>query len=175
MEACLCGGGTTVKRTRLIVAAILVTAGLIGCMGIPVEGRYSYLRGTDFSELNSFALLETPTGVFSTPESTERYRTGMVRALSSKGFTENKENPDFVIRTAPVETYREVYTLSGNIVIPTAMLRVTFEVPNHGDESYSVYEAAAYAYYQASWSQEEKDTAVDDAIAVILKSFPPSE
>ena len=158
--------------SKLILATkIMLAAGLLGC-AIPVEGRYSYESATDFSELHTFALTDLDDGVFSTPESTAHFRVVMVRELSAKGFIENPENPDFLVVAAPVETYREVYVVSGNIVIPTAMLRVSFLRPSSGKH---YYEAAAYAYYESSWSQDEKNSIIDDAVEVILREFPPSK
>jgi hypothetical protein len=158
--------------SQLILATkIMLAAVLLGCAPLPVEGRYSYEIETDFSELESFALADVDEGVFSTPESTARFRIAMVRALSAKGFTENPKNPDFLVSAAPVETYREMYVLAGNIIIPTAMLRVSFVRPSSGKR---VYEAAAYAYYEPSWSQEEKNSVVDEAVKVIVAEFPPS-
>ncbi len=159
--------------SQLILATkIIVAAGLLGCAPFPVEGRYSYETATDFSEFESFALAEVDEGIFSTPESTARFRMAMVRALSAKGYTENPKNPDFLVVAAPVETYREMYVLSGNVVIPTGMLRVSFLRPSGGGH---IYEAAAYAYYEPSWSQDEKNRIIDDAVEVIVSEFPPSK
>lgn len=158
--------------SQLILATkIIVAAGLLGCAPIPVEGRYSYETATDFSEFESFALAEVDERVFSTPEGTAHFRKAMVRALSAKGFTENPKNPDFLVVAAPVETYRETYVLSGNVTIPTKMLRVSFLRPSGGRH---LYEAAAYAYYEPSWSQEDKNSIIDEAVRVIVENFPPS-
>ena len=158
--------------SQLILATtIMIAAGLLGC-ALPVEGRYSYETATDFSKFKSFAMADLEDETFSTPESTAHFRRVMVRALSGKGFTENPKNPDFLVLAAPVETYREVYVLSGNIIIPTAMLRVGFLRPSSGKH---YYEAAAYAYYESSWSQNEKNSIIDDAVEVILREFPPSK
>ena len=155
-----------------LATKIMLAAGLLGCAPLPVEGRYSYERGTDFSELKSFALADVDEGIFSTPESTARFRVAMVRALSANGFTENPKNPDFLVLAAPVETYIEVYVLSGNVTIPTGMLRVSFLRPSGGRP---YYEAAAYAYYEPSWSQDEKNSIIDEAVEVIVAEFPPSK
>jgi hypothetical protein len=154
----------------VLATKIMIAAGLLGCAPIPVEGRYSYETATDFSKLKSFAMTDLDEEVFSTPESTAHYRRVMVRALSAKGFTENPKNPDFLVEAAPVETYIEVYVLSGNVTIPTGMLRVSFLRPSGGKH---YYEAAAYAYYEASWSQDEKYSIIDEAVKVILAEFPP--
>ncbi len=159
--------------SQLILATkIIVAAGLLGCAPIPVEGRYSYDTATDFSKFESFALAEVDEGVFSTPESTAHFRKAMVRALSAKGFTENSENPDFRIFAAPVHSYIEVYALAGNLEIPKAMLRVSFFT---NPSEVNIYEGAAYAYYEDSWSQEHKDSTVDEAVRVILEQFPPGK
>ena len=150
--------------------AIVLTAGLLGCAPIPVEGRYSYDSHTDFSELRSYAFVDLSDNVFSTPQSTSRFRTEMVGALSAKGFTKDPENPDFLIYAANVSTYREIYALAGNIEIPKAMLRVSFVLPSGG---LNLYEGAAYAYYEHTWSQEEKNSTIDEAVRVILAQFPP--
>jgi hypothetical protein len=159
--------------SQLILATkIMIVAGLLGCGSIPVEGRYSYDRTTDFSELTSFAMADVDEGVFSTPESTAHFRRVMVRALSAKGFTENPKNPDFVVWAAPVETYIELYVLSGNVTIPTGMLRVSFLRPSGGKH---YYEAAAYAYLELDWPQDEKNLVIDEAVEVIVAEFPPSK
>jgi hypothetical protein len=158
--------------SQLILATkIMLAAALLGCAPLPVEGRYSYESETDFSEFESFAMVDVDEGVFSTPESTARFRIAMVRALSAKGFTENPKSPDFLVRAAPVETYREAYVLAGNVIIPKAMLRVSFLRSSGGRY---IYEAAVYAYYEQSWSQEEKNSVVDEAVKVIVAEFPPS-
>ena len=157
------------KFSHIVLLGILA-AGLSSCSTFVVEGRYSYDSAIDHSALKSFALLPVDDSTFSTPESTARFRIAMVRALSAKGFIENPGNPDFLVRAAPVETYREMYALSGDIVIPTAMLHVSFVRPSDGKR---VYEASAYAYYEPSWSQEDKNSIVDDAVEVIVAEFPP--
>jgi hypothetical protein len=158
--------------SKLILATkVIAAACLLGCAPIPIEGRYSYETATDFSKFESFALADIDEGVFSTPESTSRFRIAIVRALTAKGFTENPENPDFLIVAFPVETYMEMYVLAGNVTIPTGMLRVSFLRPSGGRH---IYEAAAYAYYEPSWSQEDKNSIVDEAVRVIVAKFPPS-
>jgi hypothetical protein len=155
-----------------LATTIFLAACLLGCAPIPVEGRYSYESNTDFSKFRSFAFADLSDDIFSTPESTARFRTAMVSALSAKGFTENPENPDFLIMAAPVSTYREMYALAGNIEIPKAMLRVSFRRPSGG---LNIYEGAAYAYYEHTWSQEEKNSTVDEAVRVIVAKFPPGK
>jgi len=161
------------NASQLVQATkIMLAAGLLGCAPIPVEGRYSYESATDFSKLKSFAMANLDEGIFSTPEGTAHFRVVMVRALTAKGFTENPKNPDFLVSAAPVETYREEYVYAGDIVLPKAMLHVTFERPSGGR---NYYEAAAYAYYEPSWSQDEKNSTIDAAVETILAKFPPSE
>jgi hypothetical protein len=158
--------------TLATATAIVLTAGLLGCAPIPVEGRYSWDSHTDFSEFKTFAFGNVAVDVFSTPESTTRFRTAMASALIAKGFLPNKEKPDFLINALPVSTYREMYTLAGNIEIPKAMLRVSFRRPSGG---LNIYEGAAYAYYEHTWSQEEKNAIVDEAVRVIVAGFPPGK
>jgi hypothetical protein len=158
------------KMALATAIAIVLTACLLGCAPIPVEGRYSYNTTTDFSEFKSFALLDMDEDIFSTPEGTAHFRKAFIRTLSEKGFTENTDNPDFLIYVAPVSTYREMYALAGNIEIPKAMLRVSFDRASGG---VNIYEGAAFAYYEPSWSQEEKNSTIDEAIRVILAEFPP--
>jgi hypothetical protein len=159
--------------SQLILATtIIVATGLLGCAPIPVEGRYSYQSTTDFSKLRTFSFAELDDNIFSTPESTARFRAAMVSGLTAKGFTENPENPDFRILAAPVSSYREMYALAGNIEIPKAMLRVSFVGASGG---VNLYEGAAYAYYEHSWSQDEKNSTVDEAVRVILAEFPPGK
>ena len=159
--------------SRLIfVTTISVVVGLLGCASIPVEGRYSYLSTTDFSTLRTFSFAEQDDDVFSTPESTVRFREAMVSGLTAKGFTENSENPDFRIFAAPVHSYREIYAHAGHIEIPKAMLRVSFFT---NPSEVNIYEGAAYAYYEDSWSQEHKNSTVDEAVRVILAEFPPGK
>jgi hypothetical protein len=151
--------------------AIVLTVGLLGCAPMPVEGRYSWSSHTDFSEFKTFAFGDVAEDVFSTPESTARFRSAIASALLAKGFIPNREKPDFLINARPVSTYREIYALVGNIEIPKAMLRVSFERSTGG---LHIYEAAAYAYYEHTWSQEEKNSVVDAAVKVIVAGFPPS-
>ena len=159
--------------SRLILATkILVVAGLLGCAPIPIEGRYSYMSTTDFSTLRTFSFAELDDDTFSTPESTKHFRAAMVSGLTAKGFTENSENPDFRIFAAPVSNYIEVYALAGKLEIPKAMLRVSFFT---NPSEVNIYEGAAYAYYEDSWSQDEKNSTVDEAVRVVLAKFPPGK
>jgi hypothetical protein len=158
------------QRTITTAIVIVVAAGLLGCAH-KVEGRYSYSTNTDFSALKSFALVGVTDDVFSTPEGTAHFRKTLVSGLSAKGFTEDQENPDFVLHVAPVHTYREIYALHGNIEIPKAMVRVSFVLP--GDER-NIFESAASTYYEASWTQEEKNLRIHEAVVVILAEFPPN-
>jgi hypothetical protein len=162
-----------VNRSKLTLAtAIVLAAGLLACAPFPVEGRYSWESQTDFSKFKTFAFVKVTEDIFSTPESTSRFRTEIASALAAKGFTEDPENPDFLIVAAPVSTYREVYLVAGGVAIPKAMLRVSFVRPAGG---INIYEGAAYAYYEHTWSQKDKNLIVDEAVRVILAKFPPSK
>jgi hypothetical protein len=160
------------NRSRLNLATVIVlAAGLLGCAPLTVDGRYSYGSQTDFSKFRTFAFADLTDDVFSTPESTSRFRTEMVSALTAKGFSENPDNPDFQIYTGDVRTYVEVYMHAGHIEIPKAMIRVNFERPEGG---LNIYEASAFAYYEHEWSQDEKNAVVDAAVIVIVAEFPPN-
>ena len=87
----------------------MLSVGLSGCSVYSVEGRYSYDSTINYSAMKEFVLLDVDDSAFSTPESTAHYRRAIVSALTAKGLTENKENPDFAIKTHPVGTYREEY------------------------------------------------------------------
>ena len=155
-----------------LVLLIILAAYLPGCSTFAVEGRYSYDSATDHSALKSFALLTVDDSTFSTPEGTAHYRSAMVDALSAKGFTEDPENPDFLIETIPVATYREEYvSLYGKIDFSKSRLRVNFLNPSPG--AHHVFEGVAEAFYEASWSQKEKNLVIDKAIEVLLRGFPP--
>jgi hypothetical protein len=164
-------------KTFQFMLAVILVAGLSGCASpspSAVGGRYSYSTAVDYSVLKSFVLLPVEGGTFSTPESTAHFRKVMVSGLSAKGFTENPTNPDFVIKTIPVASYREEYVSihGGLLAFPKAMLRVTFVNPSSGVH---IYEGAADAHFDAAWSQEDKNGIIDAAVEVILKGFPPSK
>ena len=160
------------KASHLIhSAAVVLAACVLGCSTPSlVQGRYSYDRTTDFSEVKSFAFPEVDESVFSTPESAAHFRTTLLRALSAKGLTENPEDPDFIILAPSVETYVEEYVWAGDIQLPMAMLRVSFRPPT---ESKNIYEAAAHVYGEVDWPQEDKNAAIEEAVKTILANFPP--
>ena len=159
------------KVSKLILAtAIIVAACLLGCSTTPsVNGRYSYLRSTDFSKLKSFRV-DVSEGVFSTPESGAHFREVMTRALSAKGLTEDPENPDFLVVVPPVETYVEEYWYAGNIQLPMGLVRVSF-VPTSGGPH--LYEAVANSYFEPDFTQEHKNSILDETVRVLLMEFPP--
>jgi len=160
------------KLLQLLLLLVLA-AGPSGCVTTTVESRYSYDTTVDFSVMRSFAMLPLDENDFSTPESTAHYRTAMVRALSAKGFTENPANPDFVIRTAPVGTFREEYNMldAGTFSLGRASLRVSFLRPSSG---WHIYEAVVESFLEESDSQESKNALLDDAVDQILRKFPPT-
>ena len=159
------------RLTQLVLLGILAL-GLSGCSTFSVEGRYSYNNATDYSTLKSFTLLTVDDSTFSTPDGAVHYRSAMINALSAKGFTENTENPDFLIETVPVAAYVEEYvSIYGKIDFSKSRLRVNFLHPTPGE--HHIFEAVAEAFLEASWSQEEKNSGIDEAIRVLLKEFPP--
>ena len=152
---------------------LMLSVGLSGCSVYSVEGRYSYDSAIDYSAMKEFVLLDVDDSAFSTPESTAHYRSTIVSALAAKGFTENRENPDFAIKTHPVGTYREEYiSVHGNIDFPKAMLRVNFLRPSSGAH---IFEGVAEAHFDESMSQQDKNATIDEAVKVILTGFPPGQ
>lgn len=161
------------KLIRLTLA-ILFVAGISGCSTYSMEGRYTYSSATDFSAIKSFAWKNVEESTFATPENNTHFRIAMASALAAKGITENPENPDFVIDTHPVNTYREKYEVYGygELDLAKKILRINFIQPSSGAH---IYESVASAYNDPSWSQEEKNAKIDEAVEVILRQFPPSE
>ena len=155
-----------------LALAILLVAGISGCSTYSVEGRYSYDSATDFSVIKSFAWKNVDEDTFPTPENNAHFRSAMASALSAKGFTENQENPDFVIGTEPVKSYREMFKLyeGGEVEFEHKILRVNFIHPSSGTH---IYEGVASAYNNPDWSQEEINAEIDEAVEVILRKFPP--
>jgi hypothetical protein len=152
---------------------LILTVGLSGCSTYSVEGRFSYDTAIDYSAMKSFKLLDVDDSAFSTPESTAHYRGVIISALAAKGLTQNKENPDFLIKTHPVGTYREEYiSIHGNIGFPKAVLRVNFVRPVSGEH---IFEGVADAHLDQSISQEDKNATIDEAVKVILTGFPPRQ
>ena len=153
------------------ILLLILSVGLSGCSVYSVEGRYSYDSAIDYSAMKYFVLLDVDDSAFSTPESTAHYRRAIVSALTAKGLTENRENPDFTIKTHPVGTYREEYvSIYGNIAFPKAMLRVNFL---HSSSGAVIFEGVADAHIDESASQEDKNATIDEAVKVILTGFPP--
>ena len=153
------------------ILLLMLSVGLSGCSVYSVEGRYSYDSTIDYSAMKYFVLLDVDDSAFSTPESTAHYRRVIVSALTAKGLTESRENPDFAIKTHPVGTYREEYvSIHGNVAFPKAMLRVNFLHPSSGAH---VFEGVADAHFDESMSQEDKNAIIDEAVKVILTGFPP--
>lgn len=157
----------------LLILASIFTSGLYGCVNsFVVEGRYGYSTEVDYSKLKTFSFLPFDEGMFSTPESAAQYRKNMVSELSAKGFTENAQNPDFVIDTVSVRTYREEYvSYYGNLESQEAMWRINFTNPSTG---VAIYEASAKADFEADWPQKDKNKVVENAAKVIVNGFPPS-
>jgi hypothetical protein len=153
------------------ILLLILSVGLSGCSVYSVEGRYSYDSAIDYSAMKYFVLLDVDDSAFSTPESTAHYRRAIVSALTAKGLTENRENPDFAVKTQPVGTYREEYvTIHGDIDFPKAILRVNFLHPSSGAH---IFEGVADAHFDESMSQEDKNATIDEAVEVILTGFPP--
>jgi Domain of unknown function (DUF4136) len=156
------------KFSRLFPALILAI-NLSGCFSI--DARYSYDSETDFSGLKFYAWKSVDRDSFSTPESAEHYKNKMDEALAEKGFKLSSENPDFLILTLRVETYREKYkSLNGPVEFPKAMLRINFISPSSNER---IYEAAASAYFSEDESQRSKNKIIDKAVDALLNEFPP--
>ena len=150
---------------------LILAVNLSGCSTYSVEGRYSYDTTIDYTAMKYFVLLDVDDSAFSTPESTAHFRKAIVSALTAKGFAENTESPDFGIKTHPVGTYREEYiSVHGNIDFPKALLRVNFIHPSSGAV---IFEGVAEAHFDASMSQEDKNTTIDESVEIIIKGFPP--
>jgi len=154
------------------ILTLVIATVLSGCYS--VSARHSYDSETDFSGLNSYAWAPVKQGTFSTPESAAHYRITMDAMLAEKGFNLDPANPDFMIFTAPVATYREKYTtLYGKVHFPKAVLRISLFTPS---SQVSLYEGAAEVYYDDSgMKQSEKNATIDEAIEALLKDFPPGD
>jgi hypothetical protein len=151
--------------------ALIIVISLSGCYSI--EARYSFDSETDFSGLNSYAWLPVEQAIFSTPDSANHYKITMDEMLTAKGFNLNPENPDFLILTQRVETYREMYkSLNGTVEFPKAMLRIDFL---NSSSNEVIYEAAADAYYDIDATQKSKNVTIEKAVDVLLSEFPPDE
>jgi hypothetical protein len=158
------------KLSRLFPALIL-TISLSGCFSI--DARYSYDSETDFSGLKSYAWKSVDRDSFSTPESAEHYQNTMNETLTAKGFKLNQKNPDFLILTHRVESYREKYmSLNGPVEFPKAMIRINFINPSSNE---IIYEAAASAYFSGDEPQGSKNKIIDKAVDAVLNEFPPNE
>jgi hypothetical protein len=150
---------------------LILAVGLSGCSTYSIEGRYSYDSSIDYPSLKSFALLPVDDSAFSTPASAAHYRTVIVQALKARGFSENRESPDFEIKTHPIGTYREEYvTIYGNFDFPKVWLRVNFLRPSSGEV---IFEGVADAHFDEGMSQVDKNVLLDEAVKVILTGFPP--
>jgi hypothetical protein len=151
------------------ILVLVIAAVLSGCYSI--SARYSFDSETDFSRLNSYAWAPLQEKIFSTPESAEHYHNAMDDMLTAKGFKLNPENPDFLILTPSVETYREGYkTPNGPVVFSKATLRISFVNPS---SKVPYYEGAASAYIDEDATQRVKNTAIDQAVEELLEEFPP--
>jgi len=159
------------KLFHFMLALVIATV-LSGCYSI--SARHSYDSATDFSSLNSYAWESVDQASFSTPESAEYYQSAMDDVLAEKGFNLNPANPDFVIYTAPIDTYREKYTtLNGTVHFPKAVLRISFKPPSF--PNVHLYEGAAEAYIDENATQSDKNSTLDRAIEAILEDFPPGD
>jgi hypothetical protein len=158
---------------KIVHRFMLLTISVVLCGCFPIAARYSFDSETDFSGLKSYSWGSMEQETFSTAESTAHFIKAMNNALAEKGFVLDVENPDFIIITARVETYKEGYmTLNGNVNFPKAVIRVNF---NDTSTNEGIYEAAADAYVSETADQDSKNALVDKAANVLLQEFPPGD
>jgi hypothetical protein len=159
-------------KSLQFILVLVIAAVLSGCYSI--SARYSFDSETDFSRLNSYAWAPLQENTFSTPESAEHYHNAMDDMLTAKGFKLDPENPDFLILTPPVHTYKEGYQsiMYGVVDFSKAMVRISFVNPS---SKVSIYEAAAAASIDEDATQRVKNSTIDQAVEALLEEFPPGD
>jgi len=157
-------------KINQLLLAIVAAISLTGCAS-NISARYSYNSDIDYSHIKSYAWISAAPQSFSTPESAKYFVATMDDMLATKGFRLDAENPDFLIGTQDVKNYVEEYvTINGSISIPEEMLRVAF-IDAVSKEI--IYESSADAYFDANWTQTEKNTLIDQAVELLGARFPP--
>ena len=158
--------------SAFIVSWLIVTA--ISCSAV-YHVCYDYDRGTDFARLKTYSWLPVkPEDQISKP--IEQLIQGAVNnQLGFKGYKLVSKNPDFSI-VAKVGTKDEYWYGSGYYgyryahKIEADTLLLDFVNPS---EYRLIWRGEAVAVLDYSYSSEKLDKLVREAVAKILKEFPP--
>lgn len=148
-----------------------VVALLPGCFSTSSTVKYD--SETDFGSLKTYTWTDDATDAFQLGANAQQFVNAVNAGLEAKGFKSVPDNADFSIHIHPVESHRDAYkSVRGNVDFPKAVIRVEFANPKTGKP---IWENATELYISEDAATQESKKAIDDAVATLMKEFPPTD
>ena len=162
-------------RNLRVLIVLFIAVVTISCSPV-YSVSHDYDRGTDFTKLKTYSWLPLNPVDQISELNLERIQTAVNSQLESKGFKKVSKNPDFsiVVRVGTKEEYWDgsgYYGYRYARRIEAGTLLVDFVKSR---EHRLIWRGEARAAVGSRYSPEKLDKLVDEAVARILKEFPPS-
>ncbi len=162
-------------RNLRVLIVLFIAVLTIRCSPV-YSVSHDYDRGTDFTKLMTYSWLPLNLEDQISELNLKRIQTAVNSQLESKGFGQVSKNPDFsiVVKFGTKEEYWDgsgYYGYRYAHRIEAGTLLLDFVKPR---EHRLIWRGEARAVVGSKYSPERLDKLVDEAVARILKEFPPS-
>jgi hypothetical protein len=165
------------KHLRLLALCVLTAGLLYSCAPskpLIYDTTYDFDIRTDFKTMRHYAWLPFPVTATITPLNVDRVKYFVDITLSSKGITESKSRPDFLIDPM-VDSMSQIDSTGGPAeygLYREGILSLNFLLPASRQV---VWWGVTHARVNPGLSPQEKDQLIKKAVDDILNNFPPPQ
>jgi hypothetical protein len=165
------------KHLRLLALCVLTAGLLYSCAPskpLIYDTTYDFDIRTDFKTMRHYAWLPFPVTATITPLNVDRVKYFVDITLSSKGITESKSRPDFLIDPM-VDSMCQIDSTGGPAeygLYREGILSLNFLLPASRQV---VWWGVTHARVNPGLSPQEKDQLIKKAVDDILNNFPPPQ
>jgi len=165
------------KHLRLLALCVLTAGLLYHCAPskpLVYDTTYDFDIRTDFKNMRHYAWLPFPVTATITPLNVDRVKYFVDITLSSRGITESKIMPDFLIEPN-VDSVSQIDSTGGPAeygLYREGILGLNFLLPASRQV---VWWGVTHARVNPGLSPQEKDQLIKKAVDDILENFPPPQ
>ncbi|MFZ1955468.1 MAG: DUF4136 domain-containing protein [Desulfobacterales bacterium] len=165
------------KHLRLLALCVLTAGLLYHCAPskpLVYDTTYDFDIRTDFKTMRHYAWLPFPVTATITPLNVDRVKYFVDITLSSRGITESKIMPDFLIEPN-VDSVSQIDSTGGPAeygLYREGILGLNFLLPASRQV---VWWGVTHARVNPGLNPQEKDQLIKAAVDDILKKFPPPQ
>jgi hypothetical protein len=170
---------------RALLAPLLAAA-LCACSSL--ETSFDYDTAADFSRLSTYTWIETTPGAEASSLTLQRVRAAVDEALAARGYRADSQAPDFLVAAHISTEERTQVTDWGYTYAPRGAWYGARDIDvytyQEGTLILDVVDAAsrslmwrgtASRMVDPSWTPEEREEIVREAVAELLERFPPQQ